>query len=68
MNHVFAVLALVAAILVWFGMQRWSGRGGESACDACAQPSCEARDVPLKRPDPQIGNARAALGRPEARA
>ena len=43
MNHVLAVLGLVAAILVWFGIQRWSGRGGESACDGCETPGCTAR-------------------------
>jgi len=45
MNHVFAVFALVAAILLWFGIQRWSGRGGESACDGCAQHGCAARGL-----------------------
>ena len=43
MNHVFAVIALVAAILLWFLIQRWSGRGGEGACDGCERPDCAAR-------------------------
>jgi hypothetical protein len=43
MNHVLAVLALVAAILLWFQIQRWSGRSGESACDDCAQSGCAVR-------------------------
>jgi hypothetical protein len=45
-NHAIAVLALSAACLVWYLVQRAAGQGEEPECEECERPGCSVRGLP----------------------
>jgi len=42
-QHLIAILALAACCALWFLVQRWAGRDGETKCDTCETPGCSQR-------------------------
>jgi hypothetical protein len=64
MSHLLAVLGLGAACVVWFLLQRATGRseappcgGAELSCDGCARhdTGCPAPEGPQSRPGSLFG-------------
>jgi hypothetical protein len=45
-NHALAVLALSAACVAWYLVQRVAARGDEAACGDCERPGCSVRGLP----------------------
>jgi hypothetical protein len=48
-NHALAVLALSAACVAWYLVQRAAVRREEAACEDCEQPGCSVRGLPDPR-------------------
>jgi hypothetical protein len=45
-NYALAVLALSAACVAWYLVQRAAARGQDADCEGCDRPGCSLRDVP----------------------
>ena len=46
MNHALAVLALAAACVAWYLVQRVATRREEAECGDCERPGCSVRRLP----------------------
>jgi hypothetical protein len=53
-NYALAVLALSAACVAWYLVQRFAAPGEGAECDECERPGCAARG----RPDPDCPEER----------